>query len=64
MKLGYGGAVILCGMAMTDFWDAVNAPFMHLGILWPHTHPSSGAYLVAFAFFCPLVPCDGAGGVF
>ena len=64
MKLGCPRALILSGMAMANFWDAVNAPFMHLGILWPHTHPSSGAYQVAFAFFRPLVPCDGAGGVF
>ena len=39
MKLGYGGAVILCGMAMADFWDAVNAPFMHLGIPQPTHSP-------------------------
>ena len=39
MKLGYGGAVILCGMAMADFWDAVNAPFMHLGIPRPTHSP-------------------------
>ena len=39
MKLGCPTALILSGMAMANFWDAVNAPFMHLGIPQPTHSP-------------------------
>ena len=64
MKLGYGGAVILCGMAMADFWDAVNAPFMHLGIPQP-THSPIQCLSGGLCFtFLPSSCLWWGGGVF
>ena len=63
MKLGCPRALILSGMAMANFWDAVNAPFMHLGILWP-TRPPILPGGLCFSFLPPGYGCDEGGGVF
>ena len=52
MKLGCPRALILSGMAMANFWDAVNAPFMHFAFFGPPTLPGG----LCFSFFAPWLP--------